>query len=56
MSRASRIGQFVVPRTDEFGERIPLTAADSDIQQGTAVMVGGGRGVAPVCTQLREYK
>ncbi|MFA6110339.1 MAG: sulfide/dihydroorotate dehydrogenase-like FAD/NAD-binding protein [Candidatus Latescibacterota bacterium] len=32
-------GQFVIVRTDEHGERIPLTIADFDRQQGTVTII-----------------
>ena len=32
-------GQFVILRIDEYGERIPLTVADADVEKGTITLV-----------------
>jgi len=37
-------GQFVIIRIDESGERIPLTIADSDIENGTITIIVQGVG------------
>jgi ferredoxin--NADP+ reductase len=39
ISRKARAGQFVIVRTDEFGERIPLTIADFDGQNSIELVV-----------------
>ncbi len=39
VARKAKPGQFVVIRTDETGERIPLTIADFDREKGTVTMV-----------------
>jgi ferredoxin--NADP+ reductase len=39
IARKARAGQFVVVMADEHGERIPLTIADFDRDQGTITMV-----------------
>jgi ferredoxin--NADP+ reductase len=39
VARKARAGQFVIIRTHEKGERIPLTIADSDRQGGTITLV-----------------
>jgi ferredoxin--NADP+ reductase len=39
VARKAQAGQFVVVMADENGERIPLTIADFDRQQGTITMV-----------------
>ncbi len=39
VARKAQPGQFVVIRTDETGERIPLTIADFDREKGTVTMV-----------------
>lgn len=39
LARAARPGQFVMVRTHEQGERVPLTIADSDARKGTITMV-----------------
>ena len=32
-------GQFIILRVDENGERIPLTVADTDIENGTVTVI-----------------
>ena len=39
IAKARRAGHFVIVRCGEKGERIPLTIADSDVQQGTITLV-----------------
>ena len=39
-----KAGQFVIIRNKEFGERIPLTIADSDIEKGTITIIVQGIG------------
>jgi glutamate synthase (NADPH/NADH) small chain len=39
VARAARPGHFVMARIDEHGERIPLTVADFNIEQGTVTVV-----------------
>ncbi len=39
VARSVRPGQFVILRTDEEGERIPLTVSDWDAQRGTISLV-----------------
>lgn len=39
IARARRPGHFVIVRTDERGERIPLTIADADTNLGTITLV-----------------
>ncbi|MFP4056558.1 MAG: sulfide/dihydroorotate dehydrogenase-like FAD/NAD-binding protein [Candidatus Brocadiia bacterium] len=39
VARKARAGQFVIVRTHEEGERIPLTIADFDAQRGELVLV-----------------
>ncbi len=39
MARAARPGQFVIAIADEHGERIPLTIADFDRDEGTVTLV-----------------
>jgi len=39
-----KAGQFVIVRTDQTGERIPLTIADSNIEQGTITIIVQGIG------------
>ena len=39
VARKAEPGQFIILRTDEDGERIPLTIADFDRQQGTVTII-----------------
>src|SRR4030042_1478236 len=39
IAKKAKAGQFVVVRVDEVGERIPLTLADWDDQEGTVTLV-----------------
>ena len=39
LARAAQPGHFLMVRTDEHGERIPLTVADFDRQRGTVTVV-----------------
>jgi ferredoxin--NADP+ reductase len=39
VARKARAGQFVIVRIDERGERIPLTIADYDRQEGTITII-----------------
>jgi ferredoxin--NADP+ reductase len=44
IARRRKPGQFVIIRIDESGERIPLTIADSDIENGTITIIVQGVG------------
>jgi ferredoxin--NADP+ reductase len=44
IARKRKAGQFVIVRTHEYGERIPLTIADSDADAGTITIVVQGVG------------
>ncbi len=46
VARAARPGQFVIVRSDEFGERIPLTIADYDASEGSVTIVTQALGVS----------
>ena len=39
IARTHRPGQFIILRIDEVGERIPLTVADKDVENGTITLV-----------------
>jgi ferredoxin/flavodoxin---NADP+ reductase len=39
IARKRKAGQFVIVRTEELGERVPLTIADADIDEGTITLV-----------------
>jgi ferredoxin--NADP+ reductase len=44
IAQKRKAGQFVIIRIDEHGERIPLTIADSDTEQGTVTIIVQGIG------------
>lgn len=39
IAKKAKAGQFIIFRTDEFGERIPLTIADYDADKGTITII-----------------
>ncbi len=39
IAKARRPGQFIVLQIHEFGERIPLTIADADIEEGNIIII-----------------
>lgn len=39
IARSRRAGHFVIVRTGEGGERIPLTIADADVERGTITLI-----------------
>ena len=39
LASSARPGQFLIVRTDEKGERIPLTISDYDVEKGTVTIV-----------------
>lgn len=39
VAKAAKPGQFIIVRTDEHGERIPLTICDFDAERGTVTIV-----------------
>ena len=39
VAKKAQPGQFIILRTDENGERIPLTVADYDIEKGTVTII-----------------
>ena len=39
VARKAKPGQFIILRVDEFGERIPLTIADYDVDKGTVTII-----------------
>lgn len=47
-------GQFVIVRTDESGERVPLTIADFDREQGTITLIiqAIGNSTTQLCTEF----
>ncbi len=52
IARSRRPGHFVIVRTGEHGERIPLTIADADIEKGTITLVvqAVGDSSSKICT------
>ncbi|MFZ0454521.1 MAG: sulfide/dihydroorotate dehydrogenase-like FAD/NAD-binding protein [Ignavibacteriaceae bacterium] len=44
ISKKRKAGQFVIIRINDFGERIPLTIADSNINEGTITLIVQGIG------------
>ncbi len=39
IAKKAKAGQFVIFRIDEFGERIPLTIADCDVEKGSVTII-----------------
>ncbi len=39
VARKAQAGQFIILRVDEFGERIPLTVADTDPERGSVTII-----------------
>ena len=39
IARKARAGQFIILRVDEYGERMPLTIADTDPEKGTVTII-----------------
>ena len=46
VARAAKPGQFVIVRTDKYGERIPLTICDYNIEDGTVTIVTQSVGIS----------
>lgn len=46
VAKAALPGQFLIVRTDEKGERIPLTISDYDVEKGTVTIVTQGIGAS----------
>ena len=46
IARSRRAGHFVIVRSGDGGERIPLTIADSDVERGTITLVIQSVGVS----------
>lgn len=53
IARSRRAGHFVIVRADEHGERIPLTIADADIDNGTITLViqAVGKSTQKICAK-----
>ena len=54
IAKKRKAGQFVILRIDETGERIPLTLADSDPEEGTIVLICQSAG--KTTTQLNQLQ
>lgn len=54
VARAAKPGQFVIVRTDEKGERIPLTICDYDPEAGTVTLVIQAVGISS--SKICEYE
>ncbi len=39
IAKKAKAGQFIIFRVDEFGERVPLTIADCDVEKGTVTII-----------------
>ena len=54
VAEAAKPGQFIIVRTDRFGERIPLTICDYDITEGTVTIVTQSVGIST--RKINDYK
>ena len=54
IAKRAKPGQFVIVRTDEFGERIPLTIADSDAEKGLIRIIF--QAVGKTTTAMASFK
>jgi len=48
VAKKARAGQFIILRLNEYGERFPITIADSDSEQGTLTLFVQARGKSSV--------
>ena len=46
VASSAKPGQFIIVRTDRFGERIPLTICDYDADRGTVTIVTQSIGIS----------
>lgn len=46
VARSAKPGQFIIVRTDKYGERIPLTICDTDTEEGTVTIVTQAIGIS----------
>ena len=59
VSRKCKAGQFIIFRLDEFGERVPLTIADYDRENGTVTipsLVYEGQTITVTAAPADNYK
>ena len=54
VASSAKPGQFVIVRTDKYGERIPLTICDYDIEEGTVTIVTQSIGIST--TKINSYE
>ena len=54
LAAAAQPGQFLIVRTDEKGERIPLTISDYDKKEGTVTIVTQAVGASSSQINLLE--
>ena len=55
VAKKARPGQFIILRTDEYGERIPLTMAGHDAEKGTIDLIYAAVGrTTMLMDQLRK--
>jgi len=54
IAKKRKAGQFIILRLDEHGERIPLTIADSNTEQGTITIIVQGVGKTTTALNMKE--
>ena len=54
IAKKRKAGQFAIIRVDETGERVPLTIADSNIEEGSITIIA--QGVGKTTKQLNELE
>jgi len=54
IAKKRKAGQFAIIRLDEHGERIPLTIADSDVENGTITIIVQGVGKTTKALNMKE--
>lgn len=54
IAKKRKAGQFVIIRIDEYGERIPLTIADSNVEKGTITIIVQGVGKTTKELNMKE--
>ena len=54
VAKKAKAGQFIILRTDENGERIPLTIADYDRSRGTVTIIFQVVGATTMGLSLRK--
>ncbi len=54
IAKKRKAGQFVIIRVDETGERVPLTIADSNVEEGSITIIA--QGVGKTTKQLNDLE